>query len=634
MTGSDELGVFERALAAARVILFQQDAERRYLWITRAFPGHAVGDITGQREEDFLPPGLARVAVAEKERALRTGEARTWFNEFQGPNGPRILQVRVQPTRDAEGRIDGLVGGAIDVTSDKQAEHSVRASERMLREVLDNLFAFVGVLDPDGRMIEANRAPLEAAGLERADVLGRPFWDCAWWAHSPAMQERLKDTVARVREGATLRYDATMQVAAGPPVTLDFQLAPLRNDRGEVIRLVASGTDITWRKNAERDLQTALVRTELALEAGQTGVWEWDVAGGAMVWDARMRHLFDLPPDAPVSFEILEALIHREDVLKTREATAAATDPEGDAEYDVEFRLAPPPPLPGQMGSPPERWVALRGRSIFEDGRAVRMIGIGRDISERKQREAHVHMLMREIAHRSKNLLAVIQAMARQTATAGGTAKEFETRFTARLEALAGSQDLLVMQDWHGASITDLARSQLVHYADLIGVRIHVSGPDLLLKPEAAQNIGLALHELSTNAAKYGALSTPGGQVRLAWEIVRQEAPRDPRISPPCSDATPEDAPGATLRMVWEETGGPPVAPPEREGFGHKVLKRIAAHALEGHVTLNFHPDGLVWRMEIPTSYIVRPREPGEAAVTPPANRVSALGAGPNGGRV
>lgn len=616
MTGSDELGVFERALAAARVILFQQDAQRRYLWITRAFPGHAVGDITGKREEDFLPEALARVAVAEKERALATGEPRTWFNDFQGPNGPRILQVRVQPTRDPEGRIDGLVGGAIDVTSDKQAEHSVRASERMLREVLDNLFAFVGVLDPDGRMIEANRAPLEAAGLERPDVLGRYFWDCAWWTHSPAMQERLKDTVARVRDGATLRYDATMQVGSGQLVTLDFQLAPLRNDRGEVIRLVASGTDITWRKNAERDLQTALVRTELALEAGQTGVWEWDMADGAMVWDARMRHLFDLTVDEPVSFELLESLIHREDVLKTREATAAATDPDRDGEYDVEFRLAPPPRSPGQMGNPPERWVALRGRSVFEDGEAVRMIGIGRDISERKQREAHVHMLMREIAHRSKNLLAVIQAMARQTATAGGTAKEFETRFTARLEALAGSQDLLVMQDWHGASITDLARSQLVHYSDLIGVRIHVSGPDLLLKPEAAQNIGLALHELSTNAAKYGALSNQGGQVRLAWEIVGQ------------------DTPDATLRMIWEETGGPPVAPPEREGFGHKVLKRIAAHALEGRVTLDFNPDGLVWRMEIPTSYIVRPREPGEAAETPAANRVSALGAAPNGGRV
>ena len=276
----------------------------------------------------------------------------------------------------------------------------------------------------------------------------------------------------------------------------------------------------------------------------------------------------------------------------------------------MEFRLA------GKDTQAPERWIAMRGRSLFEDGRAMRMVGIARDVTERRQREAHVHMLMREIAHRSKNLLAVIQAMARQTATAGGTAKDFESRFTARLEALAGSQDLLVMQDWHGASIRDLARSQLVHYADLIGQRITVEGPDLLLKPEAAQNIGLALHELSTNAAKYGALSNKTGSVRLQWAL-------DARDGDPI------------LRMIWEETGGPPVAPPAREGFGHKVLKRIAAHALEGKVTLDFAEGGLIWRMEIPTSYIVQPRAPEEDRPDPTGpGKLSALGAGPLNGRV
>lgn len=624
MNSDDPTAVLERALSAARVILFQQDAQRRYQWVSRSFMGQRQQDVFGKREEDFLPEPLASRAIAEKQLALVTGEPRSWTTEVSEDGVLRIMQVRVEPTRDAAGVINGLIGGAIDVTTDKQAEDTVRASERMLREVLDNLFAFVGVLDTQGRMIEANRAPLEAAGIERADVIGRYFWDCAWWKNSAAMQDRLRDTVERVREGATLRYDATMAVSGDRSITLDLQIAPIRNESGEIIRLVASGADITWRKNAERDLQTALVRTELALEAGQTGVWEWDMASGELVWDARMRHLFGVSADTPLTFGALETLIHREDVLKTREATAAATDPAGDGEYDVEFRHAERGPDAN------DQWIAMRGRSIFEDGRAVRMIGIGRDITERKQREAHVHMLMREIAHRSKNMLAVIQAMARQTATAGGTAKEFETRFTARLEALAGSQDLLVMQDWHGASITDLARSQLVHYSDLIGSRITVSGPELLLKPEAAQNIGLALHELSTNAAKYGALSGPSGQVRLAWELDNQGP----------DGGSADDA---VLRMVWEETGGPPVSPPSREGFGHKVLKRIAAHALEGRVTLDFAPDGLVWRLEIPTSYIVRQRTPGEkqadartdaADGMAPAHSLSALGPAPNNGRI
>ncbi len=357
-------------------------------------------------------------------------------------------------------------------------------------------------------------------------------------------------------------------------------------------------TDVAWRKNAERELQTALVRTELALEAGQTGVWEADLQTGEIIWDMRMRALFGILPNIPVTQEMVDALIHPEDLIAARTAAAAATDPAGDGEYEAEFRLAYP------EADMHERWIAARGRCLFENHVPMRMIGIARDMTERKQREAHVHLLMREIAHRSKNLLAVIQAMARQTATAGGTAKDFETRFTARLEALAGSQDLLMAQDWHGASLRDLARAQLSHYADLIGTRILIEGPNLMLKPEAAQNIGLAFHELSTNAAKYGALSHSSGQVHLSWSIRRDEKQ-------------------ALLSITWRETGGPAVSQPKREGFGQKVLQRIVAHALEGEVKLDFAPEGLVWQLDMPTSYLVHGRH--EAASQ--SDRLSALGA-------
>ncbi len=489
------------------------------------------------------------------------------------------------------------------------AHPAAGASERMLRDVLDNLFAFVGVLDLQGRVVEANRTPLEAAGIARSDVIGMFFWDCPWWSWSRDVQDRLRQTAARAASGETLRYDISMGLPGGTRITLDLQMAPLWGDDGSVVRLVASGTDITWRKNAERDLQIALLRTELALEAGKTGVWEHDLVTGEILWDTRVRALFNTPAKGPVTQDMIDAMIHIEDFLRVREASKAATDASGDGEYEVEFRLA------GADHISHERWLKARGRCLFEGGVAVRLIGIARDITDRKQRESHVHMLMREIAHRSKNLLAVIQAMARQTATAGGSAKDFETRFTARLESLAGSQDLLVMQDWHGASLRDLALSQLVHYADLIGRRILIEGPDVMLKPEAAQNIGLALHELSTNAAKYGALSDIDGKVHLHWTVVR-------------------DKEEPLLCMVWRETGGPQVFPPAREGFGHKVLKRIAAHALEGMVALDFAPDGLVWRLEIPTSYIVHGRKPDPDDIKGSIGNMSALGAGPLQGRV
>lgn len=480
------------------------------------------------------------------------------------------------------------------------------ARERMLRDILDTLVAFVGVLDLQGRVVEANRTSLEAAGLMRSDVIGRFFWDCPWWTWSQGMQERLRQTVARVAAGETLRYDASMDLPGRAPITLDFQMAPLRGDDGAVVRLVASGTDITWRKQAERELQIALLRSELALDAGQTGVWEHDLVTGETGWDTRMRTLFNTQADVPVTRDMIEAMIDVKDCLRVREALTAATDASGDGEYEVEFRLA------GAHHLSHERWLMARGRCLFEGGVAVRLIAIARDITDRKQRETHVHMLMREIAHRSKNLLAVIQAMARQTATAGGTAKDFETRFTARLDSLASSQDLLVMQDWHGASLRDLAHSQLVHYADLIGQRILIDGPDVMLKPEAAQNIGLALHELSTNAATYGALSDIGGTVHLHWSVVR-------------------DREDALLCLVWRETGGPAVSPPVREGFGHKVLQRIAAHALEGKVRLDFAPDGLVWCLDIPTSYIVHGRRPDPDDIEGGPGSMSVPGAGLSG---
>jgi PAS domain S-box-containing protein len=464
------------------------------------------------------------------------------------------------------------------------AREGTPASERMLRDVLDNLSAFVAVLDLEGRMLEANRAPLEAAGLQRSDVIGQLLWNCPWWGWSTEAQDQLRHAIARAAAGETIRYDATMALLPeGARMTLDFQIAPLRDNDGRMMHLVASGTDMTWRKNAERALQTALVRTELALEAGQTGVWEVDFLTGEMIWDIRMRNLFGIAQHLPVTQDMLNSAIHPEDLLRTNDAAKAATDPSGNGEYAIEFRLR------GAEHATHERWIAARGRCLFEHDTPIRMVGIARDITERKQRETHVHMLMREVQHRSKNLLAVIQAMARQSASAGGTAKDFERRFTARLEALAGSQDLLVVQDWHGASMHDLVVSQLVHYQDLIGKRILIEGPNVMLKPEAAQNIGLALHELSTNAAKYGALSNDRGRIDLNWSIQRAEE-------------------GPFLCLSWRESGGPKVSPPKHEGFGHKVLKRIVANALEGKVTFDFAPGGMMWQLEIPTSYLANAR--------------------------
>jgi PAS domain S-box-containing protein len=211
------------------------------------------------------------------------------------------------------------------------------------------------------------------------------------------------------------------------------------------------------------------------------------------------------------------------------------------------------------------------------------------DVTERKEGEAHLRLLLRELTHRSKNLLAVIQAMARQTARHAGSIEPFLEQFGARLQALAASHDLLVRENWHGASVSELVRSQLAMYMDRGEDQVTIEGPAVALKPEAAQNLGLALHELAVNAARFGALSVPDGHVSVTWDR------RD-------------DGGGQALELDWRERHGPNVKPRRKRGFGSMVIERNLTRALDAEVNLAFDPDGLHCHVIIPASQILASR--------------------------
>ncbi len=208
------------------------------------------------------------------------------------------------------------------------------------------------------------------------------------------------------------------------------------------------------------------------------------------------------------------------------------------------------------------------------------------DVTERKEGEAHLRLLLRELTHRSKNLLAVIQAMARQTARHAGSIEAFLEQFGARLHALATSHDLLVQESWYGASLPELVRSHLSSYLEPANPRVGVEGPNMTLKPEAAQNLGLALHELAANAAKYGALSTAAGRVSIVWRRMPAQE-------------------GHGVEILWDETGGPTVAEPRRRGFGSLVIERNLAKALDAEVDLSFSPNGVRCRIVIPVTQLL-----------------------------
>jgi two-component sensor histidine kinase len=211
------------------------------------------------------------------------------------------------------------------------------------------------------------------------------------------------------------------------------------------------------------------------------------------------------------------------------------------------------------------------------DGSIDYFVSVVEDISTRKAHEEQIHLLMREVNHRAKNMLNLVQAVARQTAAREPEA--FVARFTERIQALAANQDLLVRNEWRGVDVEELVRGQLAHFADLVASRIAMHGPKLLLNAAAAQAIGLALHELATNAGKYGALSTDRGRVDLRW-----------------------GTDGDTLTMSWTERDGPPVSPPERRGFGSTVIDSMAKASVGGEVQLDYAPSGLVWCLTCPAA--------------------------------
>jgi two-component sensor histidine kinase len=233
------------------------------------------------------------------------------------------------------------------------------------------------------------------------------------------------------------------------------------------------------------------------------------------------------------------------------------------------------------------------------NGQVQSIIGAVSDISDRKSTEQHIRTLLSELAHRSKNLLTVIQVMARRSVGPELSSEDFVDSFIERLSGLAQSHDLLAREDWRGISMRELITSQIGYLGDEKSARLDFDGPDIVLTPVAAQNLGMAIHELSTNAVKYGALSVNGGQVAIRWSVwVDLEGRR-------------------RMKLSWSERGGPQVSPPKRRGFGLFVIEAIAARALGGAVDLRFEPDGVTCSVEGAADSTVLAEAPKALAATP-----------------
>jgi PAS domain S-box-containing protein len=312
------------------------------------------------------------------------------------------------------------------------------------------------------------------------------------------------------------------------------------------------------------------LRLQRALNAAELGSWQYDPLHRVFSWDARSREIIGTAENE-ATVEQLVNWVHPDDAERVWAAFHAALDPAEPTRSATEFRL--------RRRDGETCWVEAFGLTYFEgdtpEPQAISVVGTIADITERKKREQKEHLLVCEVNHRAKNILSVVDAIAHQTIASNSEDLE---RFSERIQALSANQDLLIRSDWNGIEIEDLVLTQLAPFADLIGSRIAVRGPKLPLKPASAQAIGLALHELATNAGKYGALSTDTGCVGIGW------------------------ADGDTFTMSWTERDGPPVSAPQRRGFGTVVMEEMAERSLDGRVDLDYAPSGLTWRLTCPAA--------------------------------
>jgi PAS domain S-box-containing protein len=517
-------------------------------------------------------PKLAELGEGLVRKVAETGESILNL-EVEGetaaePGVTRNFVEHWSPVTGPEGRVVAVNIVVEEVTAQRRAAEALRASEARLREVLDSIKEAFLVMDHDFRIIQMNREALRIDGRPFRDIAGRSLWE-VWPASLGTPVEAAYRRVMAERVPVMLEHHF---ISGEHDLWLDISAYPTSDGVALFYR------DITERRQAEDRLRESERRLATAMRAGQLGVFEYSYRSlPRYYWDRTVRSVWGLGDKETIGEETFWRSLHPDDLAMVQEASERAQDPNGSRRYDVEYRIH-------RRGDNALRWVKVASDILFDEAGPVKMIGTIQDITDRKAAEEQTLLLMREVNHRSKNLLAVVQSIAHQMAQ-GADPATFARRFSERLAGLASSQDLLVRSQWKGVDLEALVASQLAHYQHLVGRRIHISGERLQISASAAQNLGMALHELATNATKYGALSGSSGEVAIVWAVADD-----------------------VFSISWTESGGPSVSSPAHKGLGSLIITRLLERALDGKVQLEFEPGGLRWSLEAPTAAVLETR--------------------------
>ena len=439
-----------------------------------------------------------------------------------------------------------------------------RDSEALLAAVIAFSRDAIISASPAGVIQTWNDGAQRLLGWSAQEAVGRPMLALI----SDAAHDDARELLQRAMNGEQFQMDLEALDHQGACVAISVGAAPVHDRQGAVIALSFIIRDLRRRRRSQANdaLLASLVRQS------RDSIFSVTREGLISTWNPASEKLYGYSSEEAINQPLCMIMPHSK--REESRAMFAAV-----LRGEMVFLETQRQRKDGGLVD-----VAISGAPLRDsNGAIIGISAIHRDITPQRQHEQQMRLVMRELAHRSKNLLAIILSMAAQTARNSPALPEFNARFTQRLQGLAHSHDLLVQQNWLGAPIRELIRSHLEPFMEDDKTRVILSGPDVIVDPKAAQNIGLALHELATNASKYGALSGPTGRVDITWGKTAD----------------------AQFALEWKECGGPRVQPPKRRGFGQTVLERLASQALEGTASLSFNKEGVTWRMEIPSAYLV-----------------------------
>jgi PAS domain S-box-containing protein len=486
--------------------------------------------------------------------------------EGQSQDGQAHWTFSCSPVIDESGG----VGGVLCLMHEKTGEVKARAALNAQREYLERLFeqapGFIAVLSgPDHTYELVNESQRRLA--PGRNILGKPVREAFPELQGQGIFELLDQVYRTGQPHLASGLRVLLADAAGAPREhyVDFIYQPVRGEDGAVSGIFVEGQDVTARVTADAAVHENEARLRLAIDAGRMAIWAVDPATGELVPSPELNRMFGLPPEARPSAAALQAR-YCPGELERVQALYRRAQERGDHYLEVEFSHIRADT--GKVG-----WLAVR--ALMDGDASLPTLGVIMDVTERKQAEERLMLLAHEVDHRANNLLASVQSVV--SLTRAEDIPRFRESVLGRISALAHAHRLLAEARWVGARLTRLVEEEL--HAFSVERRVSVEGPDANLAPTVAQGLAIALHELATNAVKYGSLSTDGGRILVTWGLPDKDG---------------------LVQMTWLERGGPPVSEPTRTGFGTTLLRRALSGVIGGSVEFEWPVEGLCCRLRFP----------------------------------